>query len=102
LLTETISSFSISDSVFQGDLCFGGSVLCDSLVNIELKGSINKKTGELSVNGKFKGGVYGVGYMFSGTVRFKLPLDTGATSPLSGSRVLEKIEKIRNMRRSKQ
>jgi hypothetical protein len=102
LLTETVSSFSISDSVFQGDLCFGGSVLCDSLVNIELKGSINKKTGELSVSGKFKGGVYGGGYMFSGTVRFKLPLDTGAASTLSGSRVLEKIEKIRNMRRFKQ
>jgi hypothetical protein len=102
LLTETISSFSISDSVFQGDLCFGGSVLCDHIVNIELKGTINKKTGELSVSGKFKGGVYGGGYLFSGTVRFKLPLDTAAASTLPGSKVFEKIEKIRNMRRVKQ
>jgi hypothetical protein len=71
-------------------------------VNIELKGSINKKTGELSVSGKFKGGVYGGGYVFSGTVRFKLPFDTGAVSTLSGSKVFERIEKIRNMRRLKQ
>jgi hypothetical protein len=77
-------------------------VLCDYLVNIELKGTINKKTGELSVSGKFKGGVYGSSYMFSGTVRFKLPFDTGAASTLSGSKVFEKIEKIRNMRRLKQ
>lgn len=98
LLTETVRSFTISDSVFQGDVWIAGDPVY--LVNVELKGSIHKGTGELSVNGKFKGGVYT--NMFSGTLRFKLPLDTAAASTLPGSKVFEKIEKIRNMKRLKQ
>jgi hypothetical protein len=99
LLTETVRSFSLSDSVFQGDVWIADDPIY--LVNVELKGAINKKTGELSVNGKFKGGVYT--YMFSGTLRFKLPLtNMEAASTPSGSKVFEKIEKIRNMRRLKQ
>jgi hypothetical protein len=100
LLTEAARSYNVSDSVFQGDVCMDD--FCDYLVNVELKGSISKVTGDLSINGKFKGGVSWGGYMFSGTLRFKLPLDAAGASTLSGSKVFEKIRKIRNMKRFKE
>ena len=98
LLTETTKSFSLYDSVFHGDVDLNDVNVF--LVNVELNGSVNKVTGELSINAKFKGGApYGMS-MFSGTLKCKLPLaNTATASTLSGSKVLEKIEKIKNIKR---
>lgn len=98
LLTETTKSFSLYDSAFYGDVDLNDVTAYE--VNVELKGSVNKVTGELSINGKFKGGApYGMS-MFSGTLKWKLPLaNTAAASTPSGSKVLEKIEKMKNIKR---
>ena len=50
LLTETTKSFSLYDSAFHGDVDLNGVTVYE--VNVELKGSVNKITGELSINGK--------------------------------------------------